>query len=1023
MNPRGDEPGSGHESPSTGRPSVVDIDKRVTAARVHGALFGAGAFEPVRVGRYAVLDRLGSGAMGVVYRAYDEALDRMIAIKFIHSALLQDPSACARLLREARAMAAVSHPHVIPIHDTVETYGQPFIVMELVAGGDLRGWLEGRRPGEEGVLAMFLAIGEGLCAAHRAGIVHRDFKPENVLLSKAGEPKVGDFGLAGVEASPSHPDEAAGGSVHRPTSGLTKAGALIGTPRYMAPEQHLARVADARSDQFAFCVTLYEALYGQCPFEGEEGETFTANVLAGRVRPAPVGTKTPLWLDTVVRRGLQVDPCERWPSMEALLAALRDDPARRRRTRRFIGLAAAMGLVALGAWQVDQYRGRAQCRTEAATIEQVWNAARREELHAAFLSTGVGHAAETYRRTVPWLDRYALDWSAARERVCRRGLEAGSRACFDEGAARFAGLVERLSQRTPSTLEDAVPSAASLPKISSCEDARWLVTYVGLPEDPVVRARALRLQQRLARTSALRNIARADDVAHAMLAEADAVRQAAAALPWPPLAAEAKLAMGDAYVQLGRFDDANDAYQRGFLSAGATGQDRSALRAAAALAKLHAGKLADPEQGLLWIDLGQMYVERLGVEGDLAVASLEESRGAVQYQRDALELAIAAYERALRIRQTHLGDGHPDAIMPTASLGSLYELHHDFDRAEETLRRALELAVATVGRHHPQYANALQNLGALMLQQERYTEAKLIFEEIAVIQEATLRPNHPDLASTLLNLGHVHSAQGDEPGALKVTQRALAIWKTALGPTHPKVAMALENLGTTAMRMGQYPEARDALEQALSIGEAAYGPRHPWTGNVLNSLGTVAQAQNDPDRALDLFDRALAALEVESGPEHPDRATVYNNQGNLYLARKEYDRAIVVYERSVALREQHYGAEHLSVARTLVNLGLALEATGALDEAARIETRALTIFENALGPRHGYVAAALLALGTIHAAQGEDDQASRELDRALEIAQASADGLVDPADIRQQRAQLSVREGEAERAVARGPGR
>ncbi|HEX8951700.1 MAG TPA: serine/threonine-protein kinase, partial [Polyangia bacterium] len=339
------------------------------------------------VWRYLLLDPIGQGGMGVVYKAYDPDLDRTIALKLMRAGDIDAGQLRERLLREAQALARLQHPNVVAVHDVGTFHGDVFIAMELVAGPTLRAWLKAqpRRPRE--VLDVFLEAGKGLAAAHRAGLVHRDFKPDNVILGDDGRVRVVDFGLArtaihdtvsdgatpapaselevtsvGRAASPlprpappsapapAAPASAVGATPSLPSgtnllaSPLTHAGAVVGTPRFMAPEQHLGAGADERADQFSFCVSLYHALYGAFPFEGDTTEQMIDRVLAGRVSEPPPGSKVPRWLRQVLLKGLAREADQRYPSVEALLAALAADPSVVRRRR--LGIAAALLAVA-----------------------------------------------------------------------------------------------------------------------------------------------------------------------------------------------------------------------------------------------------------------------------------------------------------------------------------------------------------------------------------------------------------------------------------------------------------------------------------------------------------------------------------------------------------------------------------------------------------------------------------------------------------------------------------------------------
>ena len=382
-----------------------------------------------QIGRYAVLRKLGSGGMGIVYAAFDDSLDRKVAIKVLRERG-EDPLDQARLLREAQALARLSHPNVVAVHDVGTTDdGQVYIAMEFITGVTLRTWLEDQpRPRAE-ILRVLQQAGRGLAAAHAVGLIHRDFKPDNVMVAADGHAWVFDFGLArstaDVEpatARAADPDPASVmASGQRPISSMTVAGTVLGTPGYMAPEQHDGELADARTDVFSFCVTLYEALYSERPFAGETYGELVAYVRAGEVRAAPLGLQVPAWLRQILLRGLSSVPSDRWQDMPTLLAALAADPAvRRRRILRRVGFVALLVGLAIAvpyAWNEAQ-RVWARERSESlaaerwrvvqariAALEAEGEPAEGEAAFAAFV-----HAEEhrgTRALTRAWLDRGA----------------------------------------------------------------------------------------------------------------------------------------------------------------------------------------------------------------------------------------------------------------------------------------------------------------------------------------------------------------------------------------------------------------------------------------------------------------------------------------------------------------------------------------------------------------------------------------------------------------------------------------
>jgi formylglycine-generating enzyme required for sulfatase activity len=326
-----------------------------------------------------ILERIGSGAMGVVYGAYDPQLDRKIALKLLRGiGAGAAPLARARMMREAKAMARLQHPNVAAVHDVgVAEDDRVFLATEFLAGGTLHAWLEAKPRSWREVVGVFTQAGRGLAAAHAEGLVHRDFKPDNVLLDKEGRARVVDFGLArNIEAAdaeskngggtidlgralsdvdepapdphppPRYDPNAATGIDMSPSDKLdklTRTGALMGTPAYMAPEQFLGESTDERSDQFSFCVSLYEALYGERPFEGDTLLSLSVSVTGGNFRALPKDKDVPAWIRRAVMRGLQVQREGRYPSMAALIAALEDDPAVKQRRRLLAG--ALVGVV------------------------------------------------------------------------------------------------------------------------------------------------------------------------------------------------------------------------------------------------------------------------------------------------------------------------------------------------------------------------------------------------------------------------------------------------------------------------------------------------------------------------------------------------------------------------------------------------------------------------------------------------------------------------------------------------------
>jgi predicted Ser/Thr protein kinase len=313
------------------------------------------------VGRYVIGETLGQGGMGVVYVARDPALEREVAIKVLRPGFARaNPDAAQRIAREAQAMARIAHPHVVSVFDVGTVDGQVFVAMERIHGKSLRAWLSAAPRTVAEILEVFIAAGRGLIAAHNAGVVHRDFKPDNVLVGDDGRTRVMDFGLAydprAVELERS---ESGSETTTRP---------IAGTPAYMAPEQHAGGSADPRTDQFSFAVSLYEALYGRRPFAGTSREQVADAVIRGHIEPAPPGTRVPASLRAIIVRALAVNPKDRYPTLTDLLAALGRDRGRGpRRVSRIALVTLALVAVAFVSDSVLRDRTRAVTRTSFAS--------------------------------------------------------------------------------------------------------------------------------------------------------------------------------------------------------------------------------------------------------------------------------------------------------------------------------------------------------------------------------------------------------------------------------------------------------------------------------------------------------------------------------------------------------------------------------------------------------------------------------------------------------------------------------
>jgi tetratricopeptide (TPR) repeat protein len=859
------------------------LDQRRTLAEIQRRLFDAPA-KPVTFSRYVLLGQLGEGGAGLVFRAYDPELDRKVAIKLLQasaSGQAEETEGRARLRREAQAMAKLSHPNIISVFD-VGTYDEAelgassdgsadldipprgvFVVMELLEGPDLHTWLgQAQRTWRE-VLSVFLAAARGLAAAHTTGLIHRDFKPENVIVADDGRVRVLDFGLAGVLGEPvtakmvTQPRSRESGETptfDALTTPLTRHGTVMGTPAYMSPEQHRGETTDARTDQYSFCVALYEALHGEPPFRGSTTEALAEAKREGELAPVPSGSTVPGWLQQVVVRGLHSDPQARWPSMDALVVALGNDPARRRRM--YAAGAVILGLVAasLGGREIVQARAQAGCEAQGSTIETVWTPGAREQVGTALRSTGVANAEATAEKTVPWLDAYAREWRAARTDACVATHVRGDLSealldralwCLDERRMDFEALVTELAHAEAGAVERAVRAATNLPRVDPCLDQQALAHVPAPPASQRDRVRAVKAD--LSRARALFQAARYDEG----IALARAAVSAADDIEWPRLRAAARIALGELLAGSGDYHESErqltDAYVEGIGC-----DDVEAMAdAASGLTMVVGNRLARHDDGRLWGKLAEPHVRRVEPTEGVRTSRLLNNRA------------------------------------------SLEKITGQYDAAETGFRRALTIRETVLGRTHPLVAGTLNNLANVMKDRGQLAEAQVLYERAAEMRKEVMGAGHPDYALTLGNLAILREAQDASAEALDLYQRALAVLEPAFGPENPRVATVLGNMAWTQLRLSHTDEARRSIDRALEIVAASLGPEHPNYALLLESLVWVQAAQGQAEEAVGSARKIVAILEKA---ESPSQAISW---GRFHLAQALWG----ANERELALAE------------------------------------------------------------------------------------------------------------------------
>jgi eukaryotic-like serine/threonine-protein kinase len=797
------------------------------------------------IGRYVVLAQVGVGGMGVVYAAYDPELDRKVALKLLRKLRGGREVARARLIREAQALARLTHPNVVAVYDAGAFEDQVFLAMEFAEGGTVSEWLKSERRSWREVRDTYLSAGRGLSAAHARGLVHRDFKPDNVLVGRDGRVLVTDFGLA--RALGRADLDSASPSPSPPTPTLTQSGAVLGTPGYMAPEQDRGQEADARSDQYSFCVALYEGLLGARP---------------GQPLPEP-RREVPARLEQILARGLAEDPQQRFPSMDALLDELALDPrVRRRRILAVAGIALAV-LASLGTSGLFVVRslalGRA-CAGGAARFTKGLAPERRARLQALADRARSGgdalavEASSRWTRLLGLLDDYRRDWIAGYTDACeatrvRRDQSEDllnlRMSCLDARLPAVDVLGGLLEKDDPEVTRRLVTRQVLEP-LAPCADRVALQAPLRPPSDESARKRVEALRARVERVTALTlagEYKTAEVENEPLVAEARSIGYA-------PLSAEAFYARAYLEDRTSHLPAAERDYTEAALVGVGARHDLVVARARVQLVYL-VGRVADrPAEGQELAREAEAAIRRMG--GDRALEeALLDMRATLAMQQDHTSEARALYEREIAVFEKSAPKSYPLGRAEN-NLGVLEMGLGHKDEAAKHFARAMAIEEPLLGAHHPDILSLIFN--------------RLITFDLPPIDEthdlvdrltAVWGPSHVETASGLQL--YANALLGDpkrRAEAPAIDARALAIFQRALPEDHDDVVTAHEYLGEALLRAARFSEAEVELRKCLTVSEKRPGPNHlilrealHLHGAALLGEGHVAEARRELERA------------------------------------------------------------------------------------------------------------------------------------------------------------------------------
>ncbi len=953
-------------------------------------LFDAVPKDPIRIGRYSVVEPLGSGAMGFVYLAHDPDLDRKVAAKVLKKSL--SASAAERMFREGRTLARLSHPNVVTIYEVGRVGDQVFVAMEYVEGGTLRDWMEAHpctdAASVRATLEIFVQAGEGLAGAHASGVVHRDFKPDNVLVSREGEVRVADFGLA----SPPGPDtdttlsSGAGLALGDSDGRLTRTGEVVGTPAYMAPEQMGGSSTDARSDQYSFCVSLYEALCGRRPYAARTFAELQQALVEG-APPLALSGGVPRWVSRVVLRGLQTEPNDRFPSMEELLAALRDDPRRRRRSMLLAtgGLALVAGTAAVAyasgrGESVSALAVAGPCAGVEVGLEGWWDDSVHGAVREGLSGIDVPWAERNAALTLHHLEDYVARWVAGRKDNCEatrvRSEQSAAmfdqrEACYRRAAAGVSAAAALFVDPDAGTVRNSIGVVSGLPSLAACADLERLAGLPAIDPADAVEVEAIRAES--ASIDAVLDAGKG----HEVFERVDALFERAQRVTYPPVLAELRLLHSEVLADQGKYEDAAKTYEAAFEQALRAKHDAVLAGAAVGAFDNWGPVMMRTDVADAWQDRARAAVDRLGTDSRhaWALASLQSEYACRTQRPGCVELA----ERALERFDASAEKPPSTRVTLQGRLATSLSIAGQLERSLALEEEVLVATKAAYGAHHPGTAIAASNLAVSLQMRGAFERARQLLEPAIIDLEATYPEGHDGLGNALATMALVEMKLGAFVSAEEYAQRAQTMFARVLGPEHRLVASAVRIRARIALASRAFEAAVALCDEGIArhekIGTKFFPDEHSHRAEALLQLGRFAEARAALERAIE-DERALEPESIWISAHQERFARLELRRGDLRAAQTWADKALQTRARQP---QPDPDAHRIHATRAAIAV-----ATGDAPTAQKHYALSLASAQSAKPPNPVDLARARLGLAQLARDRGDDEEAARWIDEGLE---------------------------------------
>ncbi len=786
--------------------------------------------EPLVIGEtiaeYVVTEELGRGGMGIVYGAYDQELDRNVALKVVVDRAPEAP------LSEARTLAQLDHPSIVRVHKVLAHQGQRLIVMERVDGLSLREWTRQGRSEVATTEAMLLDVAEGLAAAHSKGIVHADVKPSNILVAASGRAKIADFGLASRESGPRSP--------------------CGGTPRYMAPEVVASGRATAASDQYSFARCFAEAL--------------GARANGSALGPRPRGVSARLW--RALQRASSAEASARFPSMQALLVAV--EPPKTTTLRVLLAGAVLLALVAgsvvtLSAFADDS--SAVSCTSGREEMATQWNEKRRQRVRERFAAMQSPASESTGEHVIAALDAYAESWVFGHRDACEATHHRGDQSsslldermrCLGKSAASLRSLVALLETAEESVLTRSLEAIERMPLPRDCSRTEALSRRVGLPQDTTRRHRIAEMEDSLAAFETNLEIVGADRVAQLTAKEAEIEE-----LNYPPLRAYYFDLLGRSYDASGAFTESEAAFDKA-AKAAADGHDDDRLVATLnALMAAKGYRQGKVEGGKAWAAAAELLMRR--ADSPPAVyARFLHNKGMVLLSSGEFSEARASLRSAAKQLATVQGGESRELVSIWDAIGTTFYKEGNWDEAISYHRRSIALGERVLGAVHHRLASPVNNLALVLVKRGEHAEAVVYFLRAFDILMESAGPKSAQVGMVKVNLALVYAQLGDAPSAIRELEEASPILETALGAGHPALAETISMRAMMVAQSGDTTGAIPILRRAIELREKL-GLAHPAVlTDRYNLAGLLCEVG---ERALAAQERAFIRTHTVDAPE------------------------------------------------------------------------------------------------------------------------------------------------------------